>query len=457
MGGRGGPATGHAGRVRCRGPWPPRARSRMPARAAPAWRRRDPLLASAGSSAPGAARPPGSPARARRRVGRAARHPARPPPGRRVAEGQTAPARARCCGLPRACSSQRGARAAGRGRRAAAPGPRRLPRPRARRLGGRAGGREPASAGGADAHPRTYPAASGWRRSRSCSGGPSAAVLLDEPTRGMDRARKEALARRIEDLAGAGACRGRGHPRQRVRGSPSRERVVLLGQGEVIADDTPAGHTRRRAVLLHRGGPRDRRGRHDRRRRSAARARPARGGDGMTWQVAPLALLAVVVAGGIAWYDRSRPPARVLSSSLRSPRWRWLGGSLSPPSRTSSRPPTSLAGYALGAVPGFAVGTVTALVSNVFLSQGPWTVWQMAGWAPSARPVGCSRAPRAREPSRMALACACGVAGLAFGAWMDVYVWTYAARQDPESISPCPRARCPTTSPTRSATSCSAS
>ena len=38
------------------------------------------------------------------------------------------------------------------------------------------------------------------------------------------------------------------------------------------------------------------------------------------------------------------------------------------------------AGFALGAVPGFAVGAVTAIVSNIFLSQGPWTVWQMAGW-----------------------------------------------------------------------------
>src|SRR3712207_7819370 len=28
----------------------------------------------------------------------------------------------------------------------------------------------------------------------------------------------------------------------------------------------------------------------------------------------------------------------------------------------------------------FAVGSVTALVSNVFLTHGPWTPWQMAAW-----------------------------------------------------------------------------
>ena len=89
------------------------------------------------------------------------------------------------------------------------------------------------------------------------------------------------------------------------------------------------------------------------------------------------------------------------------------------------------AGYALGAVPGFAVGAVTAIVSNIFLSQGPWTVWQMAGWG--AVGVGgalLARVLRGREPNRFLLAGVCGVAGLLFGAWMDIYQWTFAARQD---------------------------
>ena len=39
-----------------------------------------------------------------------------------------------------------------------------------------------------------------------------------------------------------------------------------------------------------------------------------------------------------------------------------------------------LTGYVLGAAPGFAVGAVAALASNVVFGQGPWTPWQMAGW-----------------------------------------------------------------------------
>jgi prenyltransferase beta subunit len=92
------------------------------------------------------------------------------------------------------------------------------------------------------------------------------------------------------------------------------------------------------------------------------------------------------------------------------------------------------AGYALGAVPGFAVGAITAIVSNIFLSQGPWTIWQMAGWG--AVGVGgalLARTLRGREPNRFLLAAVCGVAGLAFGGWMDIYQWTLGARQDLDS------------------------
>ena len=48
------------------------------------------------------------------------------------------------------------------------------------------------------------------------------------------------------------------------------------------------------------------------------------------------------------------------------------------------------AGYALGPVPGFAVGAVAALASNVFFGQGPWTPWQMVGWGGRGWAAGCS-------------------------------------------------------------------
>lgn len=39
-----------------------------------------------------------------------------------------------------------------------------------------------------------------------------------------------------------------------------------------------------------------------------------------------------------------------------------------------------IAGIVFGAESGFIVGAVAALVSNIFLGQGPWTPWQMYAW-----------------------------------------------------------------------------
>ncbi|MDX6400532.1 MAG: energy-coupling factor transport system substrate-specific component, partial [Gaiellaceae bacterium] len=41
---------------------------------------------------------------------------------------------------------------------------------------------------------------------------------------------------------------------------------------------------------------------------------------------------------------------------------------------------TVVAGAALGARSGFAVGAIAAFVSNFFLGQGVWTPWQMLAW-----------------------------------------------------------------------------
>ena len=156
----------------------------------------------------------------------------------------------------------------------------------------------------------------------------------------------------------------------------------------------------------------------------------------MSWQVASLALLGLALAAGFAWYEREKPPARVLAvvASLAALA---VVGRLAFAAIPNVKPTTDIvlfAGYALGAVPGFAVGAVTAIVSNIFLSQGPWTVWQMAGWGAVA--VGgavLARVLHGREPNRFVLAAVCGVAGLVFGAWMDIYQWTFAARQDLDS------------------------
>jgi energy-coupling factor transport system substrate-specific component len=153
----------------------------------------------------------------------------------------------------------------------------------------------------------------------------------------------------------------------------------------------------------------------------------------VSWQAAALLLLTAALVAGFAWYERDRPPARVLAlvAALAALA---VVGRLAFAAIPNVKPTTDIvlfAGYALGAAPGFAVGAITAVVSNVFLSQGPWTAWQMAGWG--AVGVGgavLARVARRREPNRFVLATVCAAAGLAFGAWMDVYQWTLAARQD---------------------------
>ncbi len=152
----------------------------------------------------------------------------------------------------------------------------------------------------------------------------------------------------------------------------------------------------------------------------------------MTWQTTPFVVLALVLLAGFAWYERRRPPAKVIAlvAALAALA---VVGRLAFAAIPNVKPTTDIvlfAGYALGPVPGFMVGAVTALVSNVFLGHGPWTVWQMVAWGGVG--VGgalLARAAGRRELGRVALAIACGAAGLAFGAFMDVYQWTLAAEQ----------------------------
>ena len=154
----------------------------------------------------------------------------------------------------------------------------------------------------------------------------------------------------------------------------------------------------------------------------------------MTWQAASLVVLSLALLGGFLWYERRRPPAKVIALVAAMAALAVVGR-LAFAAIPNVKPTTDIvlfAGYALGGVPGFAVGALTALVSNVFLGQGPWTAWQMAAWGGVG--IGgalLARLTGGRELGRVPLALACGVAGLLFGAVLDVYQWTLAAEQDP--------------------------
>ena len=217
-------------------------------------------------------------------------------------------------------------------------------------------------------------------------GGPSrpVAVCLDEPTRGMDRAHK-ARARRAP-----GRARGEGtavlvatHDAEFA--AAVARRVVLLGEGEVVADGPARRGAGRRVVLRHRGrADPGRRGRRAAPRRGrGAPARAARSRRSPRELAAGVGLvLAVALAAGFAWYERSRPSARLVALVGTLAALAALGRVAFAP-LPSVKPTTDivlLSGYALGGAPGFVIGSVAAFTSNLFFGQGPWTPWQMAGW-----------------------------------------------------------------------------
>ncbi len=146
----------------------------------------------------------------------------------------------------------------------------------------------------------------------------------------------------------------------------------------------------------------------------------------MTWTLASTVLLGLALVAGFAWWERSRPPSRVLALVATLAALAALGRVAFAP-LPNVKPTTDIvlfAGYALGGAPGFVVGAVAALASNFFFGQGPWTPWQMVAWG-GVGLLGAALAAltRGRPLGRVPLAVACGVAGAAFGVVMNVHLW----------------------------------
>ena len=94
----------------------------------------------------------------------------------------------------------------------------------------------------------------------------------------------------------------------------------------------------------------------------------------------------LALAIGFAWYERARPTAKVIALVATLAALAALGRAAFAP-LPNVKPTTDivlLTGYVLGGAPGFAVGAVAALASNLFFGQGPFTPWQMAGWGAAA-------------------------------------------------------------------------
>jgi energy-coupling factor transport system substrate-specific component len=152
----------------------------------------------------------------------------------------------------------------------------------------------------------------------------------------------------------------------------------------------------------------------------------------VSWQVVTFLLLAAVLVGGFAWYERSRPPARLVALVAALAALAVAGRLvLTPlPNVVATTDIALITGYALGAAPGFAVGALAAPVSNIWLGQGPWTAWEMAGWGLVGLGGAWVGVLSSRRLNRLGLAAVCGFAGLAYGALLDYSVMvTYGGEQ----------------------------
>jgi prenyltransferase/squalene oxidase-like repeat protein len=152
----------------------------------------------------------------------------------------------------------------------------------------------------------------------------------------------------------------------------------------------------------------------------------------MSWQAAVFLGLALVIASGFAWYERARPPARLVALVAALAALAVAGRLvLAPiPNVVGTTDVALLTGYSLGGAPGFAVGALAAPISNIWLGQGPWTAWQMAGWGLVGIGGAAVATMTARRLGRLGLALVCALAGFAYGALLDFSVMvTYGGEQ----------------------------
>jgi hypothetical protein len=140
----------------------------------------------------------------------------------------------------------------------------------------------------------------------------------------------------------------------------------------------------------------------------------------VSWELASFLVLGATLVAGFAWYERSRPPSQVVAlvAALAALA---IAGRIAFAALPNVKPTTDIvifAGFALGPAPGFAVGGLTALVSNFWFGQGPWTPWQMAGWG-LCGVLGAGLAVVRPRAGRFTLAAFCALAGIAYGALLN--------------------------------------
>jgi len=147
----------------------------------------------------------------------------------------------------------------------------------------------------------------------------------------------------------------------------------------------------------------------------------------MSWQLASLAIVMGSLAGCFWWYERSHPSSKEVALVATMAALSALGRDAFA-ALPDVKPTTTMVlicGYAFGVGPGFAVGAVGALASNIFLGQGSWTPWQMVAWALVGVAGALLGRLLGRRPlGRWTLALMCALAAEAFNLLIDLYSWS---------------------------------
>jgi hypothetical protein len=156
----------------------------------------------------------------------------------------------------------------------------------------------------------------------------------------------------------------------------------------------------------------------------------------MSWLLASSLIVGLILAAGWIAYERRRPSARLVAVVATLAAVAALGRDAFV-ALPDVKPVTAIAfvvGYALGPLPGFTVGAIGMLASNVMLGQGPYTPWQMAAWGLVGLAGAALGALTGRRLGRIPLALACAAAALMAKEIMNLYTYTLAATHTPAAF-----------------------
>jgi energy-coupling factor transport system substrate-specific component len=156
----------------------------------------------------------------------------------------------------------------------------------------------------------------------------------------------------------------------------------------------------------------------------------------VSWPLASLLLVSVVLVIGWLAYERARPSARMVAvvGTLAAVAALGRDAFVALPDVKPITAMTLVVGYALGPLPGFTVGALGMLASNFVLGQGPYTPWQMAAWGIVGLAGAALGRLSGRRLGRVELALACALAAFGAKEIMNVYTWTLGASHTPAAF-----------------------